>query len=261
MNHIVALSGGKDSTAMALELRRRHPERDFIYFSTPTGNEFEEVFHHLRDLETRLGQQIHLLGWDGGDRLQELVSQQAMIPNFRARFCTRMLKIEPAIAFLKAHAPCYQYVALRADEPTRKGLYGEYDGIEQVFPLQDWGWGLDEVVGFLGRQGVQVPMRTDCKFCFFQRLGEWKHLWRAYPEDYQAASDIETTTGYTWRSPQRDQWPAPLAELALEFERGRPLRGEKLTQPPAQKLTQNPAQLNLFDNNCEQDALCRVWSL
>jgi tRNA(Ile)-lysidine synthase TilS/MesJ len=39
MKHIVGLSGGKDSTALALRLRQLHPEIEFTYICTPTGNE------------------------------------------------------------------------------------------------------------------------------------------------------------------------------------------------------------------------------
>jgi tRNA(Ile)-lysidine synthase TilS/MesJ len=42
MNHIVALSGGKDSVAMALRLVEVEP-RDYLYVCTPTGNELHPM--------------------------------------------------------------------------------------------------------------------------------------------------------------------------------------------------------------------------
>lgn len=33
--HVVALSGGKDSTAMALRLAEIHPDREFVRLITP----------------------------------------------------------------------------------------------------------------------------------------------------------------------------------------------------------------------------------
>ena len=43
MEHIVALSGGKDSTALALHLRTIEPDTDFTYACTPTGDELPDM--------------------------------------------------------------------------------------------------------------------------------------------------------------------------------------------------------------------------
>lgn len=37
--HVVGLSGGKDSTAMALRLRELNPDTPYTYIITPTGDE------------------------------------------------------------------------------------------------------------------------------------------------------------------------------------------------------------------------------
>jgi hypothetical protein len=81
-----------------------------------------------------------------------------------------------------------------------------------------------DVWEFLDTRGVAIPNRTDCALCPYQRLEEWFALWRDYPRLYKEGIDIEQKTGYTFRSPGRDTWPASLEELAKEFERGRPLR-------------------------------------
>ena len=57
MKHVVALSGGKDSTAMALELNAREP-RDYSYLITPTGNEPPEMVAHWSRLECLLGKSL-----------------------------------------------------------------------------------------------------------------------------------------------------------------------------------------------------------
>lgn len=55
--HVVALSGGKDSTAMALRLAEIEP-RDYTYVITPTGNEFPEMIAHWRHLSDMLGKPL-----------------------------------------------------------------------------------------------------------------------------------------------------------------------------------------------------------
>jgi len=52
--HVVALSGGKDSTALALRLAEVEP-RDYVYVCTPTGNEPAAMFAHWRQLGDLLG--------------------------------------------------------------------------------------------------------------------------------------------------------------------------------------------------------------
>ena len=55
--HIVALSGGKDSTALALRLKEIEP-RNYIYVCTPTGDELPEMIAHWHKLSSLLGQPI-----------------------------------------------------------------------------------------------------------------------------------------------------------------------------------------------------------
>ena len=218
--HVVGLSGGKDSTAMALELRRRHPDIDFTYFITPTGDELPEMVAHWLRLETLLGKPMvrvtngTLDGW---------IKHFGALPNFRMRWCTRLLKIEPCIAWMARQQPAVLYVGLRADEEEREGIYGS---VTCRFPFREWGWGIAEVRGCLRDFGVEIPERTDCARCYHQRLGEWKRLAIKYPSIYAAAEKQEAATGATFRSPGRDTWPAGLKELREAFESGRKVRGE-----------------------------------
>ena len=101
MNHIVALSGGKDSTAMALRLAEIDP-RKYIYACTPTGDEMPDMQEHWRRCEELLGQSIERIGLI---TLAELVKREGMLPNWRARFCTRMLKVQPYLAWIAKRLP------------------------------------------------------------------------------------------------------------------------------------------------------------
>jgi len=248
MRHVVAISGGKDSTALALRLRDVMPAVKFEFLCTPVGNEPPELFQHLDKLEAELGPIMRLRPLGEGDQLKALIEREKMIPNFRARFCTRILKIVPTIEYLKAVAPCVQYVGLRADEETRQGIYGTMDGVSQSYPFREWGWGLSEVVEYLEHRGVSVPQRTDCAWCFHQKLVEWWNLWRKYPEAYAGAESFESEFGHTFRSPERDTWPTGLKGLRERFEAGHKPRG-----------AENTLQGTLW--NCDKDATCRVCTL
>lgn len=216
--NIVALSGGKDSTAMALRLKELHPEIDFTYVCTPTGDELPEMQAHWRKLAVMLGKPILYLRHKF--TLNELCDEFKALPNWRQRWCTRMLKIQVAQAFYMENPASIAYVGLRADEEEREGgIYGSY--VEQRYPMREWGWTVDDVWNYLNAKGVTIPRRSDCARCFFQRIGEWWDLWKYYPDIYRDAEEQEIRIGFTWRPPHRDTWPADLANLRLEFEKGR----------------------------------------
>lgn len=223
MRHIVALSGGKDSTAMALRLKELHPEIDFEYVCTPTGNELPEMVEHWVNLGRLLGRSILPIGRES---LQGAIKRRNTLPNWRMRWCTVELKIKPFAAYLLTVAPAIFYVGLRFDEEEREGGdYANVPAVEMRFPMREWGWNLDKVLSYLVDKGVKIPKRTDCAICFFQRLSEWYELWVNHPDKYQEGIDLEDQTGYTFRSPGRDTWPASLRELAEEFKKGRKIRG------------------------------------
>lgn len=227
--HIVAVSGGKDSTAMALRLRELNPDQPYMFVCTPTGDELPEMFEHWVNVGKILGQAIiPIMRIEGG--LNELIAEYGALPNWRQRWCTRQLKIEPYIKFLRDVGPCVSYVGLRADEPLRVGgIWDEVTGIdvERSFPLREWGWGLNDVFRYLKERDVCIPKRTDCARCFFQRLGEWQELLAEHPELYDHAENQEIEIGHTFRSPSRDDWPAGLKALRAEFESGREPRKRK----------------------------------
>lgn len=219
MKRLVGISGGKDSTAMALRLQEVEPDHEYLFAITPTGRELPEMISHWQKLEGLLKQPLIRVP---APSMDELINKFKMLPNFWARWCTRMIKIEPFMEFARASAPCITCIGIRADEPSRTGTdWDGVKGITQDFPLQRWGWGLPEVQEYLQCRGVEIPKRTDCDVCFFQRLIEWWELWKNHPQLFAEGEALEKRTGHTFRSPQRDTWPASMEGLRLEFEKGR----------------------------------------
>jgi 3'-phosphoadenosine 5'-phosphosulfate sulfotransferase (PAPS reductase)/FAD synthetase len=211
---------------MALRLAEVAP-RDYLYVCTPTGDELPEMWAHWRKLGELLGKPIIPVM---GGTLDGLIEQFNALPNWRQRWCTRLLKIEPYAAWLQEQARTHEriisYVGIRYDEPEREaGDYTNIPNAEMHFPLREWEWDINDVLGYLEQRDVTIPARTDCARCFFQTLGEWWNLWREHPEAYTDAEAQEAKIGHTFRSPGRDTWPAGLKELREEFEKGRTPRG------------------------------------
>ena len=64
IKHVLGLSGGRDSAALAIYMRQNHPELDIEYFFTDTGKELPEVYDFLFKLEGFLGKEIQKLNPD-----------------------------------------------------------------------------------------------------------------------------------------------------------------------------------------------------
>lgn len=224
--HVVPVSGGKDSTALAFELKEKHPEIDFVYLITPTKNEPPEMVAHWKNLERLLGKPLLDVSTVS---LMGLVAKYKALPNFRQRWCTVQIKLEPYFNWMIQNIPAVSYIGIRADEDIERGLgdWPELLGVEKRFPMREWGWGIKDVFSALEKRGICIPERTDCALCFFQRLEEWKALSEKHPDLYEQGIAAEEFTGHTFRTPGKDDWPTPLKDLREEFRKGRVPRHKK----------------------------------
>jgi hypothetical protein len=203
---------------MALRLHELGEPFDLLF--TPTGDELPELRAHIERIVARIGCRLI----EPANRsLYDWIATYGALPNFRMRWCTRQIKIEPCIAYLLQHPGTTLVVGLRADEDSRVGLYGDYATYR--YPLREWGWRLRDVRRYLSAQRITVPARTDCALCYGQRLGEWYQLWKQHPDRFAHGEVLETQTGHTFRSGQRDEWPTDLAGLRVAFEAGKRPRG------------------------------------
>jgi len=64
MRHIMGLSGGKDSSALAIYIKEKNPDiwDNIELFFCDTGKEFPETYRYLKKLEKYLGKNITMLG-------------------------------------------------------------------------------------------------------------------------------------------------------------------------------------------------------
>ena len=107
IRHLLGLSGGKDSSALAVYMRDRVPEME--YFFTDTGKELPETYQFLDRLEAFLGKPIEKLNVER-DFDHWLTLQGGMLPSSQVRWCTIQLKIRPFEKYLSL---------IHISEPTR----------------------------------------------------------------------------------------------------------------------------------------------
>jgi hypothetical protein len=196
-HHILGLSGGKDSSALAVYMRDRLP--DVEYFFCDTGAELPETYEYLSKLEAYFGKRIHRLN-SGRDFDHWLDVYRGALPSANMRWCTRMMKIKPLedwIGSTFGDDPVISYVAIRADEPYREGYLSTKDNISVEYPFRDANIDKDGVFRILEEAGVGVPAyyewrtRSGCYFCFFQRKAEWVGLAERHPDLFEKAIAYE----------------------------------------------------------------------
>ena len=61
VNHVIGISGGKDSCALAIYLNKLYPSMEFTYYSADTGRELAETYTLIEQLEIELGVHIKTL--------------------------------------------------------------------------------------------------------------------------------------------------------------------------------------------------------
>lgn len=231
VRHILSLSGGKDSTALAIYLHDKIPHLEYAFCDT--GEELPETYDYLDKLEVFLGKKIARLNPDRpfGHYLQ---IYRGVLPDARTRWCTRKLKIEPFERFV-GDAPCINYIGIRADEAHRKGYISTKPNITAKYPFVDDGIAKDDVVRILEESGLGLPnyynwrSRSGCYFCFFQQRVEWVGLLENHPDLYAQAMqyeqekiDSETGERYTWsqrESLQELMDPDRVEQIRIEHER------------------------------------------
>ena len=86
--HVLGISGGRDSAALAVYMSHNHPELNIEYFFTDTGKELPEVYNFLAKLEGVLGKRINQLNPDR-DFDFWLKQHNNYLPSPQARWCTR----------------------------------------------------------------------------------------------------------------------------------------------------------------------------
>lgn len=193
VRHICGISGGKDSSALAVYLREQIP--DMEYFFCDTGAELPETYEYLDRLEVALGKKIERLNpRKGFDHWFEVY--RGALPSPQMRWCTKKMKIEPLEEWI-GDTPAVSYVAIRADESNRKGYVSTKPNITTVFPFIEDGIDKDGVMRILEEAGVGLPSyydwrtRSGCYFCFYQRKAEWVGLEERHPDLWERAVAIE----------------------------------------------------------------------
>ena len=242
--HVLGLSGGRDSAALAVHMAQTRPDIELEYFFTDTGKELPEVYEYLGRLEGFLGKPIERLNPDR-DFDFWLRQYKSFLPSPRTRWCTRQLKIRPFEQWLwpalDEGDEVVSYVAIRSDENYREGYSSTHPNLSVSLPFREEGIDKAGVIDILEASGLGLPSyyewrsRSGCTFCFFQQKIEWVRLMERHPDSFEEAKSyeknaIEYGSPFTWSQGES------LEELA------RPERVEQIREEHRKRLERAKAK-------------------
>ncbi|TSJ36589.1 phosphoadenosine phosphosulfate reductase family protein [Mucilaginibacter corticis] len=266
--HILSLSGGKDSAALAIYLRDRIPDMEYVFHDT--GKELPETYEYLGRLEAILGKEIHKSTVENGDFIgfdQLLKVYGGMLPSSHRRWCTRMMKLRPFERFIGS-GKCYNYVGLRADE-DRTGYISSKPNIIPIYPFKEDGLVRGDIVNILEESGLGMPpytewgrTRSGCFFCFYQQKIEWVRLKETYPDLFEQAKAYEkpgkkATTTFYWCGNE------PLAELEKPERMEQIKREHELVKARKKANSANKSLMNILGgvDDYESNEGCLICQL
>lgn len=205
--HILSLSGGKDSTALALFIRENlpqiHEKIEYVFYDT--GLDLPETYDYLNKIEVFLDKKITYVKPEKS--FDHIMTVNKMIPGKFARWCTVDLKIKPSVKFIREKVEKYGYekinlyVGIRADESSRSGvvLKSEFEKkyVTPQYPLIEHNFNLADVEELLVKSGLNYPdyykwrKRNGCYLCFYQTPLDWINLYERHPDYFFRAVQYE----------------------------------------------------------------------
>lgn len=237
--HILALSGGKDSSALAVFLRGKIPDIEYVFCDTE--KELLETYDYIGRLEGYLGKRITRLKYLGGYGFDEILQiKNGYLPSPNARWCTEYLKLKPYEKYI-GDDPVVSYVGIRADEPHRKGYISQKPNITSAFPFIENNIRHEDVLRILNESGLGLPSyykwrsRSGCYFCFFQQKREWVGLLENHPDlfikaiEYEKSGLGEGGVKFTWNqdeSLEELSKPERVQKIKQEYEKRKSRKAE-----------------------------------
>ncbi|MFV8361451.1 phosphoadenosine phosphosulfate reductase family protein [Flavobacterium sp. LS1P3] len=159
IKHVLGISGGKDSAALAIYMSQKHPDVDVEYYTCDTGKELTETYDLINKLNSVLGKNIRL--YKSIDELNSpeknpfdhfLAMYGGYLPSATARWCTGKMKLEPFENEIGT-TPTISYVGIRGDE-NREGYISKKENIQSIFPFRKNIWSEDVMKKFLANSNI-----------------------------------------------------------------------------------------------------------
>ena len=147
VRHILGISGGKDSAALAIYLKQMYPRMKIEYYNSDTGCELAETEILIDRLSAYLGTIKRLRAAEGSPEPTPfehfLKAMGGFLPSVQQRWCTKKMKLAEFERYV-GDDYAVSYVGIRGDE-DRDGYISSKPNIQAVFPFRRNIWSLDVI--------------------------------------------------------------------------------------------------------------------
>ena len=147
VRHVLGISGGKDSAALAIYMKVKYPTLNIEYYNTDTGCELAETELLINRLESYLGGIKRLRAAAGSPEptpFEHFLKASGMfLPSPQQRWCTQKMKLQEMERFVGEN-PTISYVGIRGDE-DREGYVSTKPNIQAIFPFRKNIWSIDVI--------------------------------------------------------------------------------------------------------------------
>jgi 3'-phosphoadenosine 5'-phosphosulfate sulfotransferase (PAPS reductase)/FAD synthetase len=162
VRHLLGISGGKDSAALAIYLFNKYPSLNIEYYTCDTGEELAETYQLIKNLENYLGKKIEVLKAAENSEKSPFNHFSKMyggyLPSSTSRWCTKKLKLEPFEKFVSDDL-VISYVGIRGDE-DRDGYISRKTNIQSIFPFRQNIWSEDVIRKFLNNTNIDQAIAS-----------------------------------------------------------------------------------------------------
>lgn len=160
VRHVLGISGGKDSAALAIYLNNNYPDLNIEYYFCDTGKELQETLDLINRIENYLGKEIRRLKATNNPHFEPfdycLKSVGNFLPSVQERWCTQKLKLEPFEKFIGDDL-AISYVGIRGDE-DREGYISTKPNIQSIFPFRRNIWSIEILFNFFQNDNINLHL-------------------------------------------------------------------------------------------------------
>jgi len=157
VRHVLGISGGKDSAALAIYVKDKYPQLDIEYYFCDTGKELEETYTVIKNLEVYLGKSIVVLKAAEDSHIESfdhfIKFKGKFLPSTFNRWCTKNLKLDPFEKWI-GNDLVVSYVGIRGDE-DREGYISTKSTVQSVFPFRKNIWSEDVIAKVLKNDNIK----------------------------------------------------------------------------------------------------------
>jgi 3'-phosphoadenosine 5'-phosphosulfate sulfotransferase (PAPS reductase)/FAD synthetase len=157
VRHVLGISGGKDSAALAIYMKGKYPELKIEYYNSDTGCELDETYQLIDRLKAVLGHITILKAAQGSPEPTPFHHfykvSGGYLPSPQARWCTQKMKLVEFEKFV-GDSPAVSYVGIRGDE-EREGYVSTKSNIQAIFPFRKNIWSMDVINKVLHNNNIE----------------------------------------------------------------------------------------------------------